>query len=263
MADISSESHDITADLIEQTPIEKCSLNPRRGRNSRRLLTGFIIYASEARKEVVEKYPNENFGFISKLVGDKWRALSTDLRFQYHQRALIHNKRIKELAAREGVSLGDIDLANGSVIKAPKPTKNKSKKAGKEGKNRLNDISNSSKPNQEKSSLSPDVRKQTNEVNQYLEATTTATAAAAATTTTTTAPRSTHTRLVATATQTPPIRFIEPPPKKILRYSDAFLKCLEARGILPRDKWTGQQAKGESQGVKERAEFYTQSNQLN
>jgi protein polybromo-1 len=96
MADVSLEgSFDITAEVIESTPIEKCSLNPRRGRNSRRLLTGFIIYASEVRKEVVEQYPDQNFGFISKLVGDKWRALSTDVRYKYHQRALIHNKRIK------------------------------------------------------------------------------------------------------------------------------------------------------------------------
>lgn len=110
----SGEPLTITDDLIEATPIEKCSLNPRRGKNSRRLLTGFIIFASEARKEVADQYPNENFGFISRLVGDKWRALSADVRFKYHKRALIHNKRIKDLAQKEGISLGAVDLLNGS-----------------------------------------------------------------------------------------------------------------------------------------------------
>lgn len=230
MADTSLDNkEDITADLIEQTPIEKCSLNPRRGRNSRRLLTGFIIYASEVRKQVVEQYPDQNFGFISKLVGDKWKELGTDLRFKYHQRALIHNKRIKELAAREGVSLGDIDLASGSVLKAPKIKKkklaaaregvslgdidiaggsaHKAPKASKKEQKRLNESSASTTPNHDRSSellygVSGHEAPNNNRQQQQIAT-------------------------VDTSTQTPSVRFVDPPPKKPLTLSDAFLKHLQ------------------------------------
>ena len=224
---------DITAEVIESTPIEKCSLNPRRGRNSRRLLTGFIIYASEVRKEVVDQYPDQNFGFISKLVGDKWRALATDVRFKYHQRALIHNKRIKELAAREGVSLGDVDLANGSVIKTPKSTKKKLAKLAKQEK-RLNGSLSTSKFNTNGPSISPDTRSNDTiprDSNDSIVSTQPQT------------PIVNHikplvhqeprkrTKTIDSSTQTIPIRFIEPPPKKPLAYSYAFLEHLQQQSI--------------------------------
>lgn len=214
MADTSLESDfDITAEVIESTPIEKCSLNPRRGRNSRRLLTGFIIYASEVRKEVVEKYPDQNFGFISKLVGDKWRELSTDLRFKYHQRALIHNKRIKELAAREGVPLGDVDLATGSVIKAPKISKKKKDtKLSKRDKSLTEPVA--SFPKRDKSVIDSSA------------STTPILDDSSVSPHTPTSITSFSTTKVDSGTQTPPIRFIEPPPKKRLTYSDAFRQRL-------------------------------------
>jgi hypothetical protein len=218
---MADSSMDITAEVIESTPIEKCSLNPRRGRNSRRLLTGFIIYASEVRKEVVEQYPDQNFGFISKLVGDKWRELSTDVRFKYHQRALIHNKRIKELAAREGVALGDVDLATGSVIRTPKSTKKKLAKLAKQEK-RLN----GSKIIPHGSSVSPDTRSS----DTNFDSSTISIA-------TTPLPQSPivnqvqetrkRTKTIDSSTQTMPIRFVEPPPKKVLTYSHAFLERLK------------------------------------
>uniref|UniRef100_A0A6G1SCU8 Non-histone chromosomal protein 6 n=1 Tax=Aceria tosichella TaxID=561515 RepID=A0A6G1SCU8_9ACAR len=229
-------SFDITAEVIESTPIEKCSLNPRRGRNSRRLLTGFIIYASEVRKEVVDQYPDENFGFVSKLVGDKWRALSTDLRFKYHQRALIHNKRIKELAAREGVALGDVDLANGSVIRTPKTTKKKLAKLAKQEK-RLNGSLSTSKLTitNGSSAISPDTPSNDLNLGESNDATATASQKPQKPQT----PVVNHikplvhqesrkrTKTIDSSTQTIPIRFVEPPPKKPLAYSPAFLQHLQ------------------------------------
>lgn len=261
MADVGNDStFDITAEVIDSTPIEKCSLNPRRGRNSRRLLTGFIIYASEVRKEVVEQYPDQNFGFISKLVGDKWRALATDVRFKYHQRALIHNKRIKELAAREGVPLGDVDLATGSVIKTPKSTKKiKSAKLSKHEKRLAKSMTSSTPTGKSSSRHSSETQKGTpsssnnssmmdasfdvapvpNQHHQnhvtsskpqdHATITTAANATNHTTTTTTTTATTTRkkTKTIDTSTQTIPIRFVDPPPKKPLTYSDAFLKRLK------------------------------------
>lgn len=69
----------------------------------RRLLTGYIIYAAEVRKEYVDKHPNQDFGFISRLIGNDWKALPKDLRVKYDQRALIHNKKMREKALRDSM----------------------------------------------------------------------------------------------------------------------------------------------------------------
>lgn len=68
----------------------------------RRALTGYIIYAAEVRKEYVDKNPNQEFGFISKLIGNDWRALPDDLKQKYEQRATVQNAiYAKEVARRE------------------------------------------------------------------------------------------------------------------------------------------------------------------
>ncbi|CAA3006363.1 Protein polybromo-1 [Olea europaea subsp. europaea] len=64
----------------------------------KRLLTGYIIYAAEVRKEYVDKYPDQDFGFISRLIGNNWKTMSLEERRAYDQRALIHNKKLREKA---------------------------------------------------------------------------------------------------------------------------------------------------------------------
>lgn len=108
-SDISASSNsNIPADQIASTSVEKCSLNSRRGKNphvpKRQLLTGYIIYASEIRKEVIDGNPNQNFGDISRLVGNKWRALPHDIRSKYDQRALNHNRKVRGRAQRNLVT---------------------------------------------------------------------------------------------------------------------------------------------------------------
>lgn len=229
MADISMDStFDISTDLLDSTPIEKCSLNPRR-KNSRRLLTGFIIYASEVRRQVVEKHPDQNFGFISRLVGDQWRALSSDIRFKYHQRALIHNKRMKDQAQKLGITFGsDQSPITNGLHKTPKLSKKKLAKLAKQEQKRLAQSANaalnhdkklassplSTKLNgDEDRSFQPDTQNSTykHSDHQYVQSNR--------------PPKKTNS--VDSSTQTPSIRFIEPPPKKRLVYSDAFLKRLE------------------------------------
>lgn len=241
MANTSSndEPLNITDDLIEATPIEKCSLNPRRGKNSRRLLTGFIIFASEARKEVADQYPNENFGFISRLVGDKWRALSSDVKFKYHKRALIHNRRIKDLAQKEGITLGAVDLLNGSH--------DLSAKIGNEGSNTPKKLSK-----KKQAKLAKQERKRLeNESSNYDRSSTSQTPtefnnAASGSNSSFVDPSHQYQhqqqqyqqqqqqlhqprpskRCADSGTQTPSVKYIDPPSKKPLTYSEAFLKRL-------------------------------------
>lgn len=178
-------SSNLSADLIASTPVEKCSLNTRRGKNSdvpkRQLLTGYIIYASEIRKQVIDRNPNQNFGDISRLVGNEWKALPHDIRSKYDQRALIHNKRVRERAQRNS-------LATPCV---PKLSKRK--------------LVHLSLPKEDNSSIStPRVGPDTSTVT----------------------PRTITT--AESSTQTNPLRFVEPPNKKRLSYSETFRKYMES-----------------------------------
>ena len=220
MSEPKDTTFDITADLLESTPIEKCSLNPRRGKNSKRLLTGFIIYASEVRKLVADQHPDENFGFISRLVGDKWRALSKELRFKYHQRALIHNRRIKEQAQRDGITLGGTPHKGPRLAGRPHkgtphtgtPHKDATHRDTTHNDATYKDTTNKDAPpkdNLQKGTLHTGVPLTNGSSTKLSE-------------------KRLETNRVDSSTQTPAIRYVEPPPRKPLMYSDAFLKRLQA-----------------------------------
>lgn len=216
-------------------PVEKCSLNTRRGRNSdvpkRQLLTGYIIYASEIRKQVIDKNPNQNFGDISRLVGNEWKALPLDIRSKYDERALIHNKRVRERAQRE---LSNPDrLTNG--FHTPKLTKRKLAKLAKEQMRQhhlsiasgLNDSSIQS-PNishdqslpvpQTPGSAQTSIHQQ-NSQPQWISHQT----------------PSGKQITVDSSTQTTAIRFVEPPTKKRLVYSETFRKYIESLKVPNND----------------------------
>lgn len=228
-------SSNLSAELIANTPIEKCSLNTRRGRNpeapKRQLLTGYIIYASEIRKQVIDKNPNQNFGDISRLVGNEWKALPYDIRSKYDQRALIHNKRVRERAQRESLNnSGATDtsrLSNG--LHTPKMTKRKLAKLAKEQMRqhhlsisglhdettsqspRMNQDLNNQSSNQKPSSTYKNLHHQHSQPQTH----TPSTSFSKVTT-------------VETSTQTTAIRFVEPPTKKRLVYSETFRKYIES-----------------------------------
>jgi len=225
-------SSNLSADLLASTPIEKCSLNTRRGRNSdapkRQLLTGYIIYASEIRKQVIDKNPNQNFGDISRLVGNEWKALPHDIRSKYDQRALIHNKRVRERAQRE-LHAVEGRLANG--LHTPKLTKRKLAKLAKEQMRQhhlsiqgLDDsLTHSPKVSQEHSTTQPtpsSTHKQLSQ-NSHPQPTSQATSSKAPT--------------VESSTQTIAIRFVQPPTKKRLVYSDTFKKYIESLQVQNKD----------------------------
>lgn len=65
-----------------------------------KMVTGYIIYASEIRKEVIKKYPDRDFGDISKLVGIEWKNLPQETKVAYEKRAQEQNAKSKEDAAK-------------------------------------------------------------------------------------------------------------------------------------------------------------------
>lgn len=64
-----------------------------------KMITGYIIYASEIRKEVIKKYPDRDFGDISKLVGIEWKNLPQETKVAYEKRAQEQNAKSKAIAA--------------------------------------------------------------------------------------------------------------------------------------------------------------------
>lgn len=221
----------LSVDLINSTPVEKCSLNTRRGRNSdapkRQLLTGYIIYASEIRKQVIDKNPNQNFGDISRLVGNEWKALPHEIRIKYDQRALIHNRRVREKAQRDSLSTsftGDSNtaaqkLSNGLLT--PKLTKRKLARLAKEQmrQHHLSFTGHDDSSSQSSVHINQDLT-------SPLTLATSASQKRAQSQATSHAP-ATKPTTENCSTQTATIRFVEPPPKKRVAYSESFRRYIE------------------------------------
>lgn len=77
---------------------------PRKKRKKRpphksKMITGYIIYASEIRKDVIKKYPDRDFGDISKLVGIEWKNLPQETKVAYEKRAQEQNAKSKAITA--------------------------------------------------------------------------------------------------------------------------------------------------------------------
>lgn len=69
-----------------------------------KMVTGYIIYASEIRKDIIKKYPDREFGDISKIVGVEWKNLPQETKTAFEKRAQEQNARSK-LAAAEAMEL--------------------------------------------------------------------------------------------------------------------------------------------------------------
>jgi hypothetical protein len=60
-----------------------------------KMVTGYIIYASEIRKEIIKKHPQKDFGEISKIVGVEWKNLAQESKVNYEKRAQEQNSLSK------------------------------------------------------------------------------------------------------------------------------------------------------------------------
>jgi protein polybromo-1 len=68
---------------------------------SKRLVTGYIIFASEVRKSVVQANPDCNFGDISRIIGTEWKNLPGETKTEYEKKAQKQNEETAREAARE------------------------------------------------------------------------------------------------------------------------------------------------------------------
>lgn len=63
------------------------------GKSGKKVITGYILYSSEVRKAKVLENPDCKFGDISRMIGDEWRALPTNERRQWEDRASTINEQ--------------------------------------------------------------------------------------------------------------------------------------------------------------------------
>lgn len=73
---------------------------------SKRLVTGYIIFASEVRKSVVQANPDCNFGDISRIIGTEWKNLPAEVKAEYEKKAQKQNEVTAKEAAREAAEHG-------------------------------------------------------------------------------------------------------------------------------------------------------------
>ncbi|KAH9420477.1 Protein polybromo-1 [Dermatophagoides pteronyssinus] len=83
------------------TPITSSGNNSKKKPATKRLVTGYIIFASECRRSVVEANPECSFGDISRIIGNQWKLLTPEQKNDFEQRAAKQNAEVKELVAAE------------------------------------------------------------------------------------------------------------------------------------------------------------------
>lgn len=246
-----SISSSIASPSSESKPTKRSKRDPNAPK-TKRLLTGYIIYAAEVRKEYVDKNPNQDFGFISRLIGNDWKALPTDLKKAYEQRASVHNKKLQETALRNSLMTtpdGQPNASpNGSVTngtKTPKMTKKRLAKLARE-QARMNKTSTPYLNHHEDSFSSP-LRQHDGRPSQIAPQ-------ASANSSFRSSdyynnPRYSYSvqqnlgqqtyngksMTTETATQTAPIRFVEPPTRRRFAYYENFRRYIEGLEVINKD----------------------------
>ncbi|OTF79006.1 hypothetical protein BLA29_007254, partial [Euroglyphus maynei] len=91
----------VTPASLVATPFASSGANSKKKPPTKRLVTGYIIFASECRRSVVEANPDCSFGDISRIIGNQWKLLTPEQKNEYEQRAAKQNAEVKEMVAAE------------------------------------------------------------------------------------------------------------------------------------------------------------------
>lgn len=86
---------------------------------AKRLVTGYIIFASEVRKSVVQAHPDCNFGDISRIIGSEWKNLSDEVKKEYEKKAQKQNELTAQEAAKEAIENPQSPSQQKQVIQNP------------------------------------------------------------------------------------------------------------------------------------------------
>lgn len=81
-------------------------------KNMKRLVTGYILFASEVRRSVIAANPDRSFGDISRLIGTEWRNLPQTQKTEYEDRAQKQNEETTAAAAAR-------EIGNDSMPQSP------------------------------------------------------------------------------------------------------------------------------------------------
>ncbi len=85
----------------------------------KRLVTGYIIFASEVRKSVVQANPECSFGDVSRIIGTEWKNLPPNQKGEYEQKAQRQNEETaKENAALESLPHSPASAHSGHIENA-------------------------------------------------------------------------------------------------------------------------------------------------
>lgn len=69
--------------------------------NKNKVVTGYILYSREVRKQVVQNNPESNFGEISRIVGNEWRSLPSNEKQMWEEKASKLNEETKAILLEE------------------------------------------------------------------------------------------------------------------------------------------------------------------
>ena len=110
------ESNDASSIPILDSSITSTPIMSGKRRQSKRLVTGYIIFASEVRKSVIQANPDCNFGDISRIIGTEWKNLPADTKQEYEKKAQRQNEESAKEAAREAERYDSFPQSPGSAI---------------------------------------------------------------------------------------------------------------------------------------------------
>ena len=66
------------------------------------MVTGYIIYSGEVRKNIAAKNPEATFGEVSRMVGNEWRNLPAHMKSEYEEKSQRLNEETAAELARNG-----------------------------------------------------------------------------------------------------------------------------------------------------------------
>lgn len=108
---ISNFGNDSQQSLVS-TPVAK------KARVHRKIVTGYILFASEVRKAVCVANPDCTFGEISRIIGQEWKTLAINRKTEYerkaHKQNEIQKEKAKLLAEANALAAAELMMCSGS-----------------------------------------------------------------------------------------------------------------------------------------------------
>ena len=84
-------------------------------------MTAYILFSADVRKITMDENPGQKFGEISRIVAERWRAMSDSDKQVYAERAKKLNEE-KEREEREGKRMENERMRLAPVPATPAPT---------------------------------------------------------------------------------------------------------------------------------------------